>query len=532
MNKLAVVEQSSLGSQLDRERAALDAVLGSATFARSPRLSALLKYVCERYFSGETDSIKEYSLATEVLGRPPDFDQARDAIVRVEAHRLRRKLAEYYRSEGSGQNLRITIQRGHYIPEFVLDESYLERQETPESSMELLPALERPADELFGKRQSAQWVRLVAGALALAALLAVALFLIRVTPFQGVRNFAQAQMDRYSGEIPAVPVRSGFAEVRLLCGDTDRDYKDPYGNIWSRDRYFKGGKAGYRPQEFFFRTTDSRVFQHTRTGEFSYDIPLKPGIYELTLYFAETELGARLEMRGGEGRGGEGDRLFDVVMNGRTILRAFDILSDADGPNIADRRVFKDVKPASDGYLHLRFTGYGHKAQLSAIKIVPGIANRLLPIRFVTQQIPYTDGSGNLWAADSYYMGGRQTFHRKLIGGSIDQGLFAAERYGHFSYAIPVDSGSYTLNLYLAETFFGANNPGGGGMGSRVFNVLCNGNTLLRDLDIFREAGENQPLVRTFRGLRPNPEGKLMLTFEPVVNYADVYAIEVLDEGR
>jgi hypothetical protein len=156
----------------------------------------------------------------------------------------------------------------------------------------------------------------------------------------------------------------------------------------------------------------------------------------------------------------------------------------------------------------------------------------LRPIRFVTQQLPYTDSAGNVWAADSYYMGGRQTFHREQVGGSIDKGLFAAERYGHFSYANPVDSGLYTLKLYLAETFFGPDNPGGGGKGSRIFNVFCNGNTLLRNFDMLSEAGDNQALIRTFSGLRPNAQGKLLLTFEPVVNYADVYAIEVRDEGE
>jgi hypothetical protein len=46
------------------------------------------------------------------------------------------------------------------------------------------------------------------------------------------------------------------------------------------------------------------------------------------------------------------------------------------------------------------------------------------------------------------------------------------------------------------------------------------------------EAGDNQALIRTFSGLRPNAQGKLLLTFEPVVNYPDVYAIEVRDEGE
>jgi hypothetical protein len=72
----------------------------------------------------------------------------------------------------------------------------------------------------------------------------------------------------------------------------------------------------------------------------------------------------------------------------------------------------------------------------------------------VTQQLPYTDSAGNVWAADSYYMGGRQTFHREQVGGSLDKGLFAAERYGHFSYANPVDSGLYTLKLSWPKRFW------------------------------------------------------------------------------
>jgi hypothetical protein len=303
--------------------------------------------------------------------------------------------------------------------------------------------------------------------------------------------------------------------------------------VWGRDRYFKGGKPGERSQAFLWGTNDARPFRSTRRGNFTYDIPLRPGTYEMTLYFAETEMGAGpAESRGGDGGGGEGDRVFDVFLNNRPILKSFDILSDADGPYIADRRVFRDVEPGSDGYVHLRFAGLVGRAQLSAIRLVPGIPHQLRPVRFVTQELPYTDSAGNVWTADDYYRGGHRTYHRKPVAGTGDKGLYASERFGHFSYAIPVDTGSYTVNLYLAETFFGPDNPGGGGIGNRVFNVFCNGNTLLRNFDLLREGEEDRAMVRSFRGLQPNAEGKIVLTFEPVVNYADVYAIEVLDEGE
>ena len=70
-------------------------VLASNTFSRAPRSAAFLKYVCEKYFEGEADQIKEYNLVIDVLGRVADFDQGQDVIVRVEMPRLRKKLTEY-----------------------------------------------------------------------------------------------------------------------------------------------------------------------------------------------------------------------------------------------------------------------------------------------------------------------------------------------------------------------------------------------------------------------------------------------------
>src|SRR5579885_3361982 len=83
------------------ERAELAAVLASGIFAKAPNLAKLLSYLCERYWEGEIDSVKEYRLAVEALGRPPDFNPSSNAIVRVEIHRLREKLRKYYENEGS-----------------------------------------------------------------------------------------------------------------------------------------------------------------------------------------------------------------------------------------------------------------------------------------------------------------------------------------------------------------------------------------------------------------------------------------------
>jgi hypothetical protein len=55
---------------------------------------------------------------------------------------------------------------------------------------------------------------------------------------------------------------------------------------------------------------------------------------------------------------------------------------------------------------------------------------------------------------------------------------------------------------------------------------------LLDNFDIFKEAGSQHALTKTFYHLRPSPAGKLDLTFEPIENYATVSAIEVIDESE
>ena len=87
-----------------QERNELERVLSSGIFHRAPNLALLLTYVCSRYFEGAGDQIKEYNIAVDALGRPADFDQKRDSIVRVEAHRLRKRLRENLESERRHQH--------------------------------------------------------------------------------------------------------------------------------------------------------------------------------------------------------------------------------------------------------------------------------------------------------------------------------------------------------------------------------------------------------------------------------------------
>ena len=103
----------------DERLLALQRVLQSKTFSECDTLRQILKFLVERSVAERADEIKEYTIATEVLGRSSDFSSKVDNIVRVQAARLRKKLAEYYNGEGAQDPVHIFIARGHYYPEYL-----------------------------------------------------------------------------------------------------------------------------------------------------------------------------------------------------------------------------------------------------------------------------------------------------------------------------------------------------------------------------------------------------------------------------
>jgi hypothetical protein len=106
-------------AEFREERAELEAVLASGIFSRSPSLATFLQFICQRHFEGAGEHLKESSIAVEAFGRSTDFDQKKDSIVRVEAHRLRKRLQEYYDGPGAEHSVRITIPPGQYAPQFI-----------------------------------------------------------------------------------------------------------------------------------------------------------------------------------------------------------------------------------------------------------------------------------------------------------------------------------------------------------------------------------------------------------------------------
>jgi hypothetical protein len=484
------------------ERRELEAV--SAALGNSSRLLRLITYIGEKYFQGQADSLHEYDIATEVFGRSKDtFNAGEDAIVRVEAHRLRKRPVEYYEGEGKDHPIHISIPPGAYVPVFTHTPSVAAKGESEKTFA------------LPGKRR---WFYIVAFAVLAATIYSGYLF-FRAHTAKGSTIGAGA-----SNLPQAIPLSAGsYAQIplRVLAGYGGKPQIDSAGNVWQPDEYFHYGAAEDRPDKVGAQTSDPMLFKHRRNGDFFYDIPLRPGVYELHLYFVAADPQS-IELS-----------TFSVDLNGDKVLSSIDVRSDALGANNADERIFRDVSPASNGILHLGFTSELSPATVNAIEILPGTPHRQLPIRLVTQPRGYTDHSGQFWHPDDYFLDGYSSKNTPQIKGTSDPDLFAAERYGHFTYAIPVDTRDrYTLILHFAEFYFGTGASGFGGEGSRVFRVLCNGNTLLDNFDIYKEAGSLEFLTKTFYHLKPSAQGKLNITFEPIQNHATVSGIEVLDEAQ
>jgi len=528
-------------SKLEAERAEVDDVLSSGVFGRTNNHVRLLTFVCEKYFEGAIDEIKEYSIAVHALGRPESFDPQVDTIVRVTAHALRKRLEDYYRGAGAGHAVHICLPPGHYVPKFIhtsnleapksepkLDESQngqtLDRLPSrkngrPEEEQDnLVPPLQesRPdkATENQGSAESEirfrPRIRMVLGA----ALVAISVFALSV--------FVWKKWSGISGHesspptvVAAAPGYTSGKILRAMMGNASTPFIDRGGSTWESDHYCSGGSSFSVTGHAIQGTEDPQIFSSGRRGVFHCNFPVPPGTYEVHLLFAET---SGLQ---------EASRNVSFSINGGPATN-MDVVDDSGGDDIATTKVLTDVAPASDGAIHLDFTT--GEAFANAVEILPSAPRRMLPVRIVVGHSPYRDSGGNIWMPDRYFFGGRLSSFGGDLSKVGDGRLYEWHRFGHFHYVVPVAAGSkYTLRLHFMEHWFGVQNGGIGGVGSRVFDVSCNGSMLLKGFDIFREAG-SEPLVKSFQHIEPTPQGKIEIYFTPDVNYPSISAIEVIPE--
>ena len=135
---------------------------------QSEHLRRFLSYIVEQSLAGQGHSLKESVLAHELYGKGTDFDGGTDAVVRVDARRLRDKLREFY--EGKSDPIVISLPKGSYVPVFEENSASLTQTTRPVALTEFQER--RPVTHL---RRARVWV----GALALVTVLLTALLVWR-----------------------------------------------------------------------------------------------------------------------------------------------------------------------------------------------------------------------------------------------------------------------------------------------------------------------------------------------------------------
>ena len=274
-------------------------------------------------------------------------------------------MSDYYQDAGREHPVHIVIPNGQYAPQFRSRDASLEPVTTVKAAELTIASLAGrhlakpvPVHSVIPRRRIAF---LVLAALVLAAAIAAAYWKPGGKP-QQLTAVSEPDLETWKG-VSTDPVSSEF---RLLAGYHGAPFTDRQGRTWNADSHYAGGQSSLIPAtQAIEGLPDPRFPRSFRSGRFTYNIPLRKGIYELHLYFVEPRYGL-----GTAPQTAETSRLFRVLINGVVKLDPFDVLSEAGSPNRALERVFKDVAPGPDGELRLEFVPLRDSAILNALEIV------------------------------------------------------------------------------------------------------------------------------------------------------------------
>ncbi len=154
----------------------------------------------------------------------------------------------------------------------------------------------------------------------------------------------------------------GYAQ-RVNAGG--EEYRDSLGNTWAADQAFATGSWGYvgtstgtyTVTNAIAGTTDDQLYQTERNNMTQYRFTVPNGTYQVTLKFSENFFSAA------------GKRVFDVQLEGTTVLRSFDIFKEAGNLRFkAVDRTFTTT--VSDGVLNIAFTAIVEKPKISAVAVI------------------------------------------------------------------------------------------------------------------------------------------------------------------
>ncbi|WP_375437481.1 malectin domain-containing carbohydrate-binding protein, partial [uncultured Hymenobacter sp.] len=320
----------------------------------------------------------------------------------------------------------------------------------------------------------------------------------------GVDNAKVSAIEIYSLTPTGNPVPT--AVHRLNAGGGQETTSQ--GNF-AADQYAAGGSI-FASAAAIGGTSDDALYQTERYGSFTYNLPVSNGQYTVKLHFAELYWTSA------------GQRVFNVAAEGATMLSAYDIVKKV-GPLTATTETFPVT--VSDGQLTLAFlpgVAGVDQPKVSAIEVLESVNTADLRLNAGGEALTTSQGT---FAADQYATGGAVFSTAAPIAGTSDDALYQTERYGNFTYNLPVPNGQYSVVLHFAELYWNA-------PGQRVFGVTAEGTTVLSAYDIVKKVGSLTATTETFPVTVS--DGQLTLAFARGANGVDepkVSAIEVLSGG-
>ncbi|MBN1347121.1 MAG: hypothetical protein JXQ73_30800 [Phycisphaerae bacterium] len=310
--------------------------------------------------------------------------------------------------------------------------------------------------------------------------------------------------------------------VRIRCGARE-PYTDRRGNVWSADRCFSGGRPVSTTVAIDGATPtpqDQALYQSGRSGkDFTYSIPVPPGLYSLRLKFAEPQHEWFFE------------RPASLDINGRRVLTNFDICHAARGSRRAYEKVFHYLVPDAEGRLVLRFTSGWDPAKVSedplvqAIEVLP--EHRSLIRVNAGADAPFVDWNSLVWAADMGFDGGTTIRSDSAVAQAsptlYDQAIYQTARAGKaIRYQFAVRPGLYTVHLKFAELWVKE-------QGGRPMDIEVNGRRVWKSWDPASAAGRlGMAADIRVEDIAPDKDGMIKLRLTAVgENGAILQGIEI-----
>ena len=277
-------------------------------------------------------------------------------------------------------------------------------------------------------------------------------------------------------------------------------YTSSDGTVYQSDRYYSGGST-WGSTAAISGTSDDPIYQSERYGNFSYSIPLPNGNYTVLLRFDELY------------HSSPGKRIFDVYIQGTKVISNLDIFALV-GKNAAYDVSFPST--VADGTLNIRFSTIADNAKVSAILVTQSIPVGSVVFAVNSGGSQYTYSDGTVYQSDRYYSGGSTWITTAAISGTSDDPVYQSERYGNFSYSVPLPNGNYTVLLRFAEIYHSS-------PGNRIFDVYIQGTKVISNLDIFALVGKNAAYDVSFPATVA--DGTLNIRFSTIADNAKVNAV-------